>query len=279
MQLGITTFLHEGAMAPAALAVAVEERGFSSLWVPEHTHLPVRADVPPALVGGVDLQDYRRGLDPVVTLAMAAAVTERITLGTGVLLVAQHHPILLAKQLATLDRISGGRMRLGVGFGWNRPEAEDHGVPFARRHAVAREHLAAMQALWGPQPAEYHGETVEIPPCWAEPRPAGRIPVLIGGGAGPRVFDAVVHGADGWLPIGGSGLASDIPRLRSMAAAHGRDPDEITVIPFGTLPTPGKLAHFATLGITEVVLRVRAGSPAQMLAELDAHRMLLEAVS
>ena len=135
MQLGITAFLTDRDMAPAALARAVEERGFDSLYFPEHTHLPVRADVPPTLVEGVRLDDYQRGLCPLVALSTAVPVTERIRLGTGILLVAQHDPLALAKQIATLDHLSGGRFTLGLGFGWNRAEAEDHGIDFGRRHA------------------------------------------------------------------------------------------------------------------------------------------------
>jgi len=144
VRLGITAALTDRDLAPAVLAVAVEERGFDSLWLPEHTHLPVREDTPPALVEGVRVDDYKRCLDPLVGLATSAAVTSRIGLGTGILLAAQHDPILLAKQVATLDHLSGGRVSLGVGFGWNRAEAEDHGVNFARRHDVVDEHLGAI---------------------------------------------------------------------------------------------------------------------------------------
>ena len=158
MRLGITAFLTDRDMAPADLARAVEERGFHSLYLPEHTHLPVRADTPPALVEGVHLEDYRRSLDPFVALATAAAVTERILLGTGVVLAAQHDPIVLAKQIATLDHLSGGRVVFGMGFGWNRAEAADHGVAFAERREVAREHVLCMQALWSQEQAEFHGE-------------------------------------------------------------------------------------------------------------------------
>src|ERR1700722_10061434 len=133
MRLGITAFLTDLAMPAADLAVAAEERGFHSLYLPEHTHLPVRADTPPALVEGVAVDDYRRSLDPVVALSTAASLTRRTLLGTGVMLVAQHDPIVLAKQLATLDHLSGGRAVLGIGFGWNREEAADHGIAFADR--------------------------------------------------------------------------------------------------------------------------------------------------
>jgi probable F420-dependent oxidoreductase len=272
VRLGITAALTDCDLAPASLAVAVEERGFDSLWLPEHTHLPVREDLPPALVEGVRLDDYKRCLDPLVALATAAAVTERIGIGTGILLAAQHDPIVLAKQVATLDHLSGGRVTLGVGFGWNRAEAEDHGVDFARRHAVVDEHLAAMEAIWSNEEAEFHGEFVDFEPTWSWPKPVQqpRVRTLVGGGAGEAVFAAVAARADGWIPIGGRGLAEALPRLRARVEAAGRDPKDLSVIPFGTIASEGKLEHYAGLGVDEVVLRIRAGAEPEVLAELDA---------
>ncbi len=272
MRLGITAALTDRDATPAALASAVEELGFDSLYLPDHTHLPVREDVPPALVEGVRLDDYKRCLDPLVALSTAAAVTTRIGLGTGILLVAQHDPIVLAKQVATLDHLSGGRVTLGVGFGWNRSEAEDHGVDFARRHAVVREHLAAMEAIWSLERAEYHGEFVDFDPTWSWPKPLQqpRVRVLVGGGAGDAVLSAVAECADGWVPIGGRGLGDAVPRLRALAEAAGRDPARLDVVPFGTIAGQGKLEHYAGLGVTEVVLRIRAGDAASMRAELES---------
>jgi probable F420-dependent oxidoreductase len=278
MRLGITAFLTDRDMTPADLARAAEERGFHSLYVPEHTHLPVRDDVPPALVEGVHLDDYRRSLDPFVALATAASVTERIRLGTGVVLAAQHDPIVLAKQIATLDHLSGGRVDFGTGFGWNRTEAADHGVDFALRRQVAREHVLCMQALWSEDQAEFHGEFVSLDPCWSWPKPVQqpRVPTLVGGGATPKVFDAIAEYGDGWMPIGGSGLAEALPALRRAVSARDRDPDLIRVVPFGTVPTEEKLAHFERLGIDEVVLRVPSGDAGHMLSTLDAHALHLE---
>lgn len=272
MRLGITAFLTDRDMAPADLAQAAEERGFHSLFLPEHTHLPVRADTPPALVEGVRPDDYRRSLDPFVALAGAASVTERILLGTGVVLVAQHDPIVLAKQVATLDHLSGGRVVLGIGFGWNRAEAEDHGLVFGERREVAREHLLCMQALWSEEEAEFHGRFVSLDPCWSWPKPVRqpRVPTLVGGGATPSVFAAVAEYADGWMPIGGSGLAEALPRLHQAVEAQGRDPRDVAVVPFGTVPTDSKLDHYRRMGIDEVVLRVPSGSADAMLPVLDA---------
>jgi len=201
------------------------------------------------------------------------ATTERLRLGTGILLVAQHDPIALAKQIATLDHLSGGRFTLGLGFGWNQAEAEDHGIDFSRRHALVREHVLCMQALWSEDQAEFHGEFVDLLPAWAWPKPVQqpRVRTLIGGGAGDAVLAAVADYADGWMPIGGRGLKEAIPRLHQLAESMGRDPAELAVIPFGTIgSSEEKLHHYAGLRVNEVVLRVTAGSPDDMLAELDA---------
>jgi probable F420-dependent oxidoreductase len=271
VRLGITAALTDLDVTPAALALAIEETGFDSFWLPEHTHLPVREDAPPALVEGVRLDDYKRCLDPLVALATAAAVTERIGLGTGILLAAQHDPIVLAKQVATLDHLSGGRVTLGVGIGWNRAEAEDHGVDFERRWFVVREHLAAMEAIWSNDQAEYHGEFVDFGPTWSWPKPVQqpRVRTLIGGGARESVFAAVASYADGWLPIGGGGLGEALPRLHERAEQAGRDPDALSVVPFGTIASESKLEHYAGLGISEVVLRIRAGSLPEVQAQLE----------
>jgi probable F420-dependent oxidoreductase len=273
VQLGITCFLTDRDMAPADLARAAEERGFVSLYLPEHTHLPVGADAPPSLVEGVRAEDYKRSLDPFVALATAASVTTHLVLGTGVVLVAQHDPIVLAKQVATLDHLSGGRVVLGIGFGWNRQEAADHGVKFADRRAIAREHVLCMQALWRDDPAEFHGEYVDLDPCWSRPKPIQRpgVPVLLGGAPTPRNFAAIAEYADGWMPIGGSGVSAAVPVLRQSFEAAGRDPDLARVVPFGTIPTAAKLDHFARLGVDEVVMRVPSGSRTEILEVLDSH--------
>jgi probable F420-dependent oxidoreductase len=272
MRLGVTASLTDRDMSPAALARAAEDRGFDSLFLPEHTHLPLRADQPPGLVDGVRAEDYRRTLCPLVSLSTAVSSTERIKLGTGILLVAQHDPIVLAKQIATLDHLSHGRVILGIGFGWNRAEAEDHGVDFGSRHALVREHLLCMQALWSQEQAQFHGEFIDLPPAWAWPKPSQqpRPRVLIGGGSGTAVLGAVADYADGWMPIGGSGLAEAIPRLHRLAEEKGRDPAILDVIPFGTVANTQKLEHYRSLGVTEVILRVRSGPTEEMLTQLDA---------
>src|SRR5664280_323520 len=186
-------------------------------------------------------------------------------------LLGQHDPIVLAKQVATLDHLSGGRVVLGIGFGWNRAEAADHGVEFRMRREVAREHVLCMQALWTEEQAAFHGAHVSLDPCWSWPKPIQRprVTTLVGGGAHPSVFAAVAEYADGWMPIGGSGLAVALSELRRAVEARGRDPEDVRVVPFGTVPTDQKLAHYQELGIGEVVLRVPSGASAQMLPVLD----------
>ncbi len=276
MDIGVTAALTDQAMAPGAFALAVEERGYHSLYLPEHTHLPV-GSVPPSLVGGVHIEDYRRTLDPFSALAAAAALTNRILLGTGIALVAQHDPIVLAKQIATIDRLSGGRFVLGMGYGWNQQEAADHGVKFSDRRAIAREKILCMQALWEQDEARFDGRWVTLPPSYSWPKPVQRprVRTLVGGGAGPKLFAAVAEYADGWMPIGGAGIAASLPELRRAFEAAGRDPGSVHVVPFGTVPTEGKLDHYASLGVTEVVVRVPTGNDDEMRRVLDDYARFL----
>ncbi len=271
MRFGITMFSTDLSMEVPALAVAAEERGFDSLYLPEHTHIPVSRRTPPPTGDAELAEEYKRTLDPFVALAGAATVTTTIRLGTGVALPAQREPIVTAKAVATLDQLSGGRFALGVGFGWNEDELADHGVAMADRRAVCREHVLAMQALWADDVAGFEGEHLRISPSWSWPKPVQRpgVPVLVGGGAGPKLFAHVAEYGTGWIPIGGSGLAEAIPRLRDTVAAAGRDPSTLEIVPFGSLPDPGKLEHFEAVGVTECVFRVPSSPADAVLPVLD----------
>ncbi|TYK48271.1 LLM class F420-dependent oxidoreductase [Actinomadura decatromicini] len=269
MRLGITMFATDRTMPPHELARAAEERGFASVYVPEHTHIPVSRETPPPTGDAALPAEYARTLDPLVALAAAAAATERITLGTGVLLPAQRDPIVTAKAVATLDRLAGGRVALGVGFGWNAEEGADHGVPWKRRRAVAREHVLAMRALWTDDEASFKGEFVDFGPCWSWPKPSRRVPVLLGGAPGPTLFAHIAEYGDGWLPIGGAGVREALPDLRRACAEAGRD--MVPVVPFGTSPTPEKLDYYASLGIEEVVLRAPGAGRDTVLPLLDEY--------
>ncbi|MCU1365633.1 MAG: putative F420-dependent oxidoreductase, Rv2161c family [Ilumatobacteraceae bacterium] len=269
MRIGITVFLTDRTIDPVTLAVEAEARGFQSLYFPEHTHIPVsRVTAPPT--GDPELKDeYRRTMDPLIAIGAAASVTKKLVLGTGVSLVAQHDPLVMAKQLATLDALSGGRVTLGVGFGWNQDEMADHGVQYATRRAQAREHVLAMMELWSKDEAAFTGTYVNFPPSWSWPKPGGgKIRMLVGGGAGPKLFAQVAEYADGWFPIGGAGVREAIPRLQAVWDESGRTgvPE---VVPFGVLPDPGKLDYYRTIGCSEVVLRVEGLGRDAALRQLD----------
>jgi probable F420-dependent oxidoreductase len=279
MRYGVTMFMTDQTMPPVDLARAIEERGLHSLYVPEHTHIPTsRMTAPPT--GDAELRDeYKRTLDPLVALAMCAAATERLVVGTGICLVAQREPIVTAKAIATLDHMSGGRFVLGVGFGWNADEIADHGVSMADRRDVAREHVLAMRALWSDDVASFEGKYVQIPPTWSWPKPvrAGGPPVLIGGAAGPKLFAHVAGYADGWIPIGGAGIRAALPDLHRACEAAGRDPATLQIVPFGTVPDAGKLEYYESIGVTEVVLRLPGGGADRVLPILDEYASLVAA--
>jgi probable F420-dependent oxidoreductase len=278
VHFGLTMFATDQVMRPDDFARAAEERGFVSLYVPEHTHVPVSRRTPPPSGDAVLPDYYKRPFDPFVAMAMAAAATERLRVGTGICLVAQRDPIVTAKAVASLDHLSGGRFVFGVGFGWNADEIEDHGIEMRRRRDVAREHLLAMQRLWADDEASFEGEYVHLPPSWSWPKPTQKPwpPVLIGGAAGPKLFAHVAEYADGWIPIGGAGVREALPQLHRAMEAAGRDPATVRVIPFGTIPDPGKLDYYSSIGIEEVVLRVPAGDHDTVVPVLDDYSKLVE---
>ncbi|MGW2830583.1 LLM class F420-dependent oxidoreductase [Streptomyces sp. NPDC001286] len=277
MRIAVTIFLTDETITPVRLARELERRGFAGLYLPEHTHIPVERTTPyPA--GGDLPPEYGRTLDPFVALGQAAAVTERLGLGTGITLVAQHDPIALAKQIATLDHLSGGRFTLGLGFGWNVEEAADHGVEWRTRRELVRDRVALMRALWAEEPTAYEGEFGSVRASSAYPKPVRkpRGPVvgprtLVGGAAGPKLFSHICEYADGWMPIGGRGLTESLPVLRAAWADAGRDPAALRIVPYAVFPSPGKLAHYADLGIEEVVAQLPPAGEAEVLRALDEY--------
>ncbi|MFJ9559953.1 LLM class F420-dependent oxidoreductase [Streptomyces fuscichromogenes] len=277
MRIAVTIFLTDETIAPVRLARELEARGFAGLYLPEHTHIPVER-ITPYPAGGDLPREYGRTLDPFVALGQAAAVTEELGLGTGITLVAQHDPIDLAKQIATLDHLSGGRFTLGVGFGWNVEEAADHGVRWRTRRELGRDRMALMRALWAEEPTAYEGEFGSVRASSAYPKPVQkpRGPVagprtLVGGAAGPKLFAHIAEYADGWLPIGGRGLTESLPVLRGVWADAGRDPAALQVVPYAVFPSAGKLAHYAELGIEEVVVQLPPAGEAEVLGVLDGY--------
>jgi probable F420-dependent oxidoreductase len=271
MQLGVTIFATDLSMSPVELAREAEARGFHSLYVPEHTHIPVSRRTPPPTGEAVLAEEYKRTLDPFVSLGAAASVTRRLRLGTGIALVAQHDPIVLAKTLATLDHLSAGRLVVGIGYGWNEDEMESHGVDPRRRRAMVREKMLAVQALWAKEVADFDGEFVRFAPSWQWPKPVQqpRPPVLIGGAAGPILFAQIAEYADGWIPIGGAGLQRTLPELRRACEARGRDPGALQIVPMGVLPDAAKLEFYASLGVTEAVLRLPSAPRDVVMPVLD----------
>src|SRR4051794_11254574 len=226
MRHGIVLFTSDRGITPAEAARAAEDHGFDTFYVPEHTHIPVRRDAAHPGTGDATLPDdrYVRTLDPWVSLATAAAVTERIRLATAVCLPVESDPITLAKSIATLDHLSHGRVTIGAGFGWNTDELTDHHVPAGQRRTLLREYIEAMRALWTDDVASYDGKHVSFGPSWAYPKPVqNHIPLVIGAGGGPKTFDWIARSADGWMttPIE-TGLAAKADALRTAWARAGR---------------------------------------------------------
>lgn len=256
MRYGIVLFTSDRGITPADAAAAAERAGFDSFYVPEHTHIPVVRAAAHPRTGDASLPDdrYLRTLDPWVALGTAAAVTERITLSTAVALPAEHHPITLAKAIASLDHLSGGRVSLGVGFGWNTDELAHHGVPANKRRTVLREHLDAMRAIWSEEEASFSGEFVNFGPSWSWPKPAQkRIPVLLGAAGGEKSFTWLAKNADGWITTPTEeGLGEKIELLHRIWREHGRT-ETPEIIALAGRHDAAQLARWAELGVTEAV--------------------------
>jgi probable F420-dependent oxidoreductase len=249
------------------IARTVEERGFESLFLPEHTHVPVvRRSLHP---GGEELMEAAlKGFDPFIGLAIVAAATARLRVGTGVCLIPQHDPIVLAKQVATLDVLSGGRVILGVGAGWNREEMANHGVEPIHRWDVMREQVLAVKQIWTEETASFAGEFVRFGPIRQEPKPAQRPhpPVLIGG-EGPGVLARVAAYGDGWLPNDHPELVDRIAGLNELAAAVGRGPLPVSVY---AMPDDGDaVARYADAGIERCVFNLPSQDIAETTAAID----------
>lgn len=272
MRNGIVLFTSDRGITPAELAKAAEDRGFDTIYVPEHTHIPVRRD---ALhpTGGEELPDdrYLRTLDPWVSLATAAAVTERIGLSTAVALPVESDPITLAKSIATLDHLSGGRVSIGAGFGWNTDELTDHHVPANKRRTVLKEYLEAMRALWTQEEASYEGEFVSFGASWAYPKPPqGRIPVVIGAGGGPKTMKWIAANADGWMTTPReTDIAARADLLRKEWADAGRDGDPDIRILVAKKPTEEDFADWNAAGASELIWGVPDAEPDVVTGYLD----------
>jgi probable F420-dependent oxidoreductase len=258
MKFGVQMFPTDYAIPVTELARACEDLGFESLFFPEHTHIPTSRRTP--WPGGAPLpQEYSHTLDPFVACGAAAAVTSTLKVGTGICLVIQRDPITLAKEVASVDFLSGGRFLFGIGGGWNAEEMENHGTRPSVRWKILRERILAMKQIWTSDEAEYHGQFVNFDPIWSWPKPAQRPhpPVLVGGD-GPRTLERVVEYGDGWMPIGGrggAGLAARIQELQRMAKAAGRGPIPVSI--FGVPPSKEAIEAFAAMGVERVLFGLR----------------------
>jgi probable F420-dependent oxidoreductase len=261
MRFGLSIFLTDESVYPDEMARLAEQRGFDSLWLPEHTHMPL--DHSPYTRGGSLPRHYQRTLDPFVALTAAAAATETLLLGFGICLITQRDPIVTAKEVATLDRLSGGRVLFGVGAGWNRPEVEHHGTPFDRRFGVMRERVEAMRALWTQEVASYSGRYVRFEQAWMWPKPVqDPLPVYIGGNR-EQVLDRVLRYGDHWMPNREWDLDKRIPDLRRRAADAGRQRPEVTY--FGADIDLAMVERLAAAGVDRVLL----GLPSAGLSEVE----------
>jgi len=270
MRFGITSFLTDRSIGPAELAHELDARGFDSVFVPEHTHIPTGRKTP-APMGEPLPEYYRQLLDPFVALTAVACASPRLRVGTGICLVAQRDPFVLAKEVATLDLLSGGRFLFGIGFGWNEDELSDHGVAYKERRDVVRDKVLAMRALWTQDEASHDGMYVSFESSWSWPKPVQQpgLSVLLGGTGGPQLFRHIAEYGDGRIPIGGRGVARQLPDVQRAYEDAGRDASTIRIVPMGTIPEPGKLEHFRSLGIDDVVLGVESGPRERILPVLD----------
>ena len=272
MQIGAAMFFTDYSMAPTELGRALEERGFESLWAPEHSHIPLSRKSPfPS--GGELPKQYYDAMDPFVTLSVAAAATKKLKLGTGVCLVIQRDTIQTAKTVASLDQVSGGRFLFGIGGGWNQDEMEDHGTVYATRFKKMREQIEAMREIWTKSKPEYHGETVDFPPMMTWPKPLQNpLPVIVGG-AFPHGARRALRYGNGWIPHSRRPQYEDVtdflPQFRQMAAEAGRDPAEVPVTVWGAPENADRLQRYRDQAVARVVVSLPAEPAAKTLPRLD----------
>lgn len=271
MRFGLITYPTHNAMHPVALGQAAEERGFESLFFPEHTHIPTHSRRPGT--EGERLERYAHAYDPFVALSMVAATTTRLRLGTGVCLVVQRDPIITAKEVASLDHLSGGRMLFGVGAGWNREETANHGTRPPDRMAVLAERVHAMREIWTNDVASFHGSYVDFGPMWSWPKPISQpYPPILVGGNGPAVEDRVLDFGDEWFPQGVTRdnvgpFARRAAALQRRAGERGRGPVPITLL--GAQPHPISIEAYEAVGITRCLFTLPEQGKEKMLPALD----------
>jgi probable F420-dependent oxidoreductase len=283
LNFGASMFFTDYSMAPGELGKALEERGFESVWAPEHSHIPMTRKTPfPA--GGDLPKKYYDAMDPFVTLTMAAAATKKLKVGTGVCLVAQRDPIQTAKLVASIDQVSGGRFLFGIGNGWNRDEMENHGTVFESRHKLARERVEAMKAIWTQSKAEYHGEFVNFDPMMTWPKPVQKPhPPVIVGGAFPYSARRAIRYGDGWIPQASRGayaeIADMIPEFRKMATEAGRDASKIEITVWFPKKDADLMKRYQDLGVSRVVFNLESEKADTVLPVIDGWATLMRQVN
>src|SRR5215470_10813741 len=272
MKIGAVMFFTADSMQPAPLGRALEERGFESLWVPEHTHIPSsRKTAYPA--GGGLIRPYYDIMDPFLVLNAAATVTTKLKVGTGIALIVQRDPIITAKAVATIDQLSQGRFLFGVGNGWNQDEIENHGTVFKSRHKLARERIEAMKAIWANEEPEYHGEFVKFDKMkmWPKPYQKPHPPIIVGG-AFPHAARRAVRYGDGWIPrddwLERDGLGV-IDAFHKMATEAGRDPRSLPITLFRVPDDIERLRLYERIGIDRIVFSLPAAQEGKIIPILD----------
>lgn len=275
MKIGLSNFPTNYSISATALGRAAEERGFESVWVVEHTHIPASRRTPYP-VGGDLPSIYWESYEPFTFLAQVAAVTDQLGIGTAICLVPEHHPIALAKRVASLDSLSGGRFCFGVGAGWNAEELENHGVAFKDRWRVLREHVLAMKQCWTEKDAEFHGEFVDFDPVWVEPKPARKPhpPILIGASSKWAV-ERIVEYADGWLPIMTPDFDERLAEIYALCDKRGRNRDEIDTSVFGMIQDKGTLERLKAQGVNRVILSLPTVAEDEALGVMDGYAELV----
>jgi len=277
MQIGVFYFPVDYGIDIVELATALEARGFESLFVPEHTHIPTSRKSP--FPGGGELpKRYSHTHDPFVCLSFAAAATKKLRLGTGICLIPERDPIVTAKAVASLDLLSGGRFEFGIGGGWNVEEMENHGARYNTRFKLMRERVLAMKTLWTEDEAEYHGELVDFDPVWSYPKPKQKPhpPILLGGET-DYTLRRVVEYCDGWFPRPGRGfdIVQQLQRLRNMAESMGRNPKTLSVSVFRAPAEKAALDDYRAAAVDRAVLEIPDKSRDEILRVLDGYLPLL----
>jgi probable F420-dependent oxidoreductase len=279
MKFGGAMFFTDYSMTAAELAAALEERGFESVWAPEHSHIPLSRKSP--YPGGGDLpKEYYDAMDPFVVLAAASQATKTIKLGTGVLLVQQRDAIQTAKLVVSIDQVSQGRFLFGVGGGWNQDEMENHGTIYTSRFKRMRESIEAMKEIWTKEHAEYHGQFVNFDPMVARPKPVTKPhPPIHVGGAFPQGARRAIRYGDGWIPVARTDLSEIVPKFRQMALDAGRDPKSIEITLFGLAANVDQLKRFAEIGVARVVPMFPPQKAKTVLPIIDRWTKLMQQVN